>query len=187
MALQFITQGILERNNVDDGYGSPPGAILNLPYDFGFIGGFDDDMVAEVVTARTYGQMIMGRAGTFIGCYGYMDSAPAGYTIIDIEKNGTSIYSLTAIARVNITAGGSSYSSVPTVAFSGGGGTGATGTAVISVKPDFHQTNDLTNPDASLSVISNTAFTTGDRITFKVITLGATPGSGMRVTLKCKV
>ena len=226
MALQFITQGILERNNVDDGYGSPPGAILNLPYDIGFQGGFDDDMVAEVVTARTYGQMIMGRAGTFIGCWGYMDSAPSGYTIIDIEKNGTSIYSLTAIARVNITAGGSSYSSVPTVAFSGGGGTGAAGTAVvasnavtsitmtntgtgytsaptvafsggggtgaagtavISVKPDFHQTNDLTNPDALLSVISTTAFTAGDRISFKVITLGATPGSGMRVTLKCKV
>ena len=82
MALQFISQGILERNNVDDGYGSSPGAILNLPYDIGFQGGFDDDMVAEVVTVRTYGQMVMGRAGTFIGCWGYMDSPPAGYTII---------------------------------------------------------------------------------------------------------
>ena len=227
MALQFISQGILERNNVDDGYGSPPGAILNLPYDIGFTGGFDDDMVAEVVTVRTYGQMIMGRAGTFIGCWGRMETPPSGFTIIDIEKNGTSIYSLTAICRVNITAGGSSYSSVPTVAFSGGGGTGAagtavvasnavtsiimtntgtgytsaptvafsggggtgaTGTAVISVKPDFHSSNDLISPHAFLSVISTTAFTTGDRITFKVITLGAgTPGSGMTVTLKCKV
>ena len=226
MALQFITQGILERNNVDDGYGSSPGAILNLPYDIGFQGGFDDDMVAEVVTARTYGQMVMGRAGTFIGCWGFMDSPPSGLTIIDIEKNGTSIYSLTAICRVNITAVGSSYSSVPTVAFSGGGGTGAAGTAVvasnavtsitmtntgtgyasaptvafsggggtgaagtavISVKPDFHQTNDLTNPDALLSVISTTAFTAGDRISFKVIALGSPPGTGMRVTLKCKV
>ena len=138
MALQFITQGILERNNVDDGYGSSPGAILNLPYDIGFQGGFDDDMVAEVVTVRTYGQMLMGRAGTFIGCWGFMDSPPSGLTIIDIEKNGTSIYSLTAICRVNITAVGSSYSSVPTVAFSGGGGTGAAGTAVV-------ETNDVTS------------------------------------------
>ena len=226
MALQFISQGILDRNNNPDGYGSSSGAELNLPYDIGFAGGFDKDMVAEVVTVRTYGRMCMGRAGTFIGCWGYMDSPPAGYTIIDIEKNGTSIYSLTAICRVNITAGGSSYSSVPTVAFSGGGGTGAAGTAVvasnavtsitmtntgtgytsaptvafsggggtgaagtavISVKPDFHQTNDLTSPDAFLSVISTTTFGPGDRITFKVITLGQTPGSGMRVTLKCKV
>jgi hypothetical protein len=304
MALQFISQGILERNNNPDGYGSSSGAELNLPYDIGFNGGFNDDMVAEVVTVRTYGQMCMGRAGTFIGCWGRMDSPPSGYTIIDIEKNGTSIYSLTAIARVNITAVGSSYSSVPTVAFSGGGGTGAAataivaanavtsvtitaggsgytshpsvgftggggagatgnavltngavtsitittggsgytsvpsvvftggggtgaagtvvlasnavtsitmtntgtgytsaptvafsggggtgaaGTAVISVKPNFCSTNDLSNPDALLSVISTTTFGPGDRITFKVITLGQTPGSGMRVTLKCKV
>ena len=146
MALQFITQGILERNNVDDGYGSPPGAILNLPYDIGFQGGFDDDMVAEVVTARTYGQMVMGRAGTFIGCWGYMDSAPAGYTIIDIEKNGTSIF---------------------------------------STKPQFSQTNYL----STNYVFSTTSFSTGNRITFKVTTLGnvSMPGSGMRIILKCKV
>jgi hypothetical protein len=82
---------------------------------------------------------------------------------------------------------GTGYTSVPTVAFSGGGGTGATGTAVISIKPDFHQTNDLQVPASNKSVISTTTFGPGDRITFKVITLGATPGSGMRVTLKCKV
>jgi len=226
MALQFVTGGILNRNDSNDLGGSSAGVVLNLPYDIGFTGGFTDDMVAEVVTVRTYGEMIMGRTGTFIGCWGYMDSPPNGLTFIDIEKNGTSIYSTNSIARVNITAGGSSYTSVPTVAFSGGGGTGATGTAVvasnavtsitmtntgtgytsvptvafsggggtgatgtavISVKPDFHQTNDLTSPDALLSVISTTTFIAGDRITFKVITLGSTPGSGMRVTLKCKV
>ena len=116
MALQFITQGILERNNVDDGYGSSPGAILNLPYDIGFQGGFDDDMVAEVVTARTYGQMIMGRAGTFIGCYGYMDSAPAGYTIIDIEKNGTSIFTTKPQFTQTTALTGGTLSSTPTFA-----------------------------------------------------------------------
>ena len=244
MALQFVTGGILTRNDTNDVGGSPAGVELNLPYDIGFTGGFDDNMVPEVVTIRTYGEMIMGRAGTFIGCWGYMDSPPSGSTTIDILNQiggnvpgpGISIYSLTAIARVNITAGGSSYSSVPTVAFSGGGGTGAagtavvasnavtsitmtntgtgytsvptvafsggggtgaTGTAVISVKPQFTQTNDLTSPDALLSVISSefhagggqqpfTSFNAGDKITFKVITLGSTPGSGMRVTLKCK-
>ena len=56
----------------------------------------------------------------------------------------------------------------------------------------------MTSPDALLSVISSefhagggtqpfTSFYPGDKITLKVITLGQTPGSGMRVTLKCKV
>ena len=36
------------------------------------------------------------------------------------------------VGSVTITAGGASYTSVPTVTFSGGGGSGATGTAVVS-------------------------------------------------------
>ena len=162
MALQFVTGGILTRNDTDDVGGSPAGVDLNLPYDIGFTGGFNDDMVPEVVTIRTYGEMIMGRAGTFIGCWGYMDSPPSGSTTIDI---------LNQI----------------------GGNVPGPGISIYSTKPQFTQTNDLTSPDALLSVISSefhagggqqpfTSFNAGDKITFKVITLGSTPGSGMRVT-----
>ena len=76
MALQFVTGGILTRNDTDDVGGSPAGVDLNLPYDIGFTGGFNDDMVPEVVTVRTYGEMVMGRAGTFAGIVGCNDSGP---------------------------------------------------------------------------------------------------------------
>ena len=36
------------------------------------------------------------------------------------------------VASVDVTAGGSGYTGVPTVAFTGGGGTGAAGTAVVA-------------------------------------------------------
>lgn len=48
--------------------------------------------------------------------------------------DGTSTPTVAAggtVTAVNVTSGGSGYTSAPTVAFSGGGGTGATGTAVI--------------------------------------------------------
>ena len=35
----------------------------------------------------------MCRIGTFVGVKGWLDSPPLGNTIIDIEKNGTSIFS----------------------------------------------------------------------------------------------
>ena len=110
MALQFISQGILERNNNPDGYGSSSGAELNLPYDIGFTAGFDNDMVPEVVTVRTYGQMVMGRAGTFVGEVGYVDTVATGaILIVDIMKNGTTIYASTkpqfAISATGLTAG----------------------------------------------------------------------------------
>ena len=42
------------------------------------------------------------------------------------------------VGSVTITAGGSSYTSVPTVTFSGGGGTGANGTAVLITQKDVN-------------------------------------------------
>ena len=148
MALQFVTGGILNRNDSNDLGGSSAGVVLNLPYDIGFTGGFDDNMVPELLVVETYGEMIMGRAGTFVGEAGYVDTVATGaILIVDIMKNGTTIYA--------------------------------------STKPQFA----ISATGLTAGVLTVTTFAAGDRITFKVTTIGAVnmPGSGMRVTLKCKV
>ena len=98
MALQFVTKNSLAR--IDESIQGEPTSVdgtktanLDLPYDIGFIAGYDENYVAQTVAVRTYGQAVMGRAGTFVGTVGYLDSPPNGNTIIDIEKNGTSIFS----------------------------------------------------------------------------------------------
>jgi len=147
MALQFVTKESLSRIDESTGQVSRDGtktALLLLPYDIGFIAGYNDLYVAEKVAVKTYGAMVMCRTGTFVGIAGYIDSPPLGNTIIDIEKNGTSIF---------------------------------------STKPMFQQTHEL-----SAWVLSTTSFVSGNRITFKVTTLGVNdPGKGARVILKCKV
>ena len=57
------------------------------------LGGFDNSYVAQAVAVKTYGQMVMSRTGIFVGTVGWMQTLPVGNTIIDIEKNGTSIFS----------------------------------------------------------------------------------------------
>ena len=98
MALQFVTKESLSRYNESTGNVPPTtdgtqAANLLLPYDIGFIAGFNGYHVAEAVAVKTYGQMVMCRLGTFVGITGWLDSPPLGNTIIDIEKNGTSIFS----------------------------------------------------------------------------------------------
>ena len=98
MALQFVTKESLSRFNERTGNVPPTtdgtqAANLLLPYDIGFIAGFNGYHVAEAVAVKTYGQMVMCRTGTFVGITGWLDSPPLGNTIIDIEKNGTSIFS----------------------------------------------------------------------------------------------
>ena len=62
-------------------------------YDVAFTAGFDKDMVKEDVAVATYGELVMARAGTFIGEAGYIDTAPTGtMLILDIFKNGATIY-----------------------------------------------------------------------------------------------
>lgn len=62
-------------------------------YDVPFIAGFDADMVAEDVAVATYGELVMGRTGICTGASGYIDTAATGQAVIvDVEKNGTSIY-----------------------------------------------------------------------------------------------
>ena len=86
MALQTITKDILTRTSGV--------ALLELPYDICFIAGFDKDMAGEDVVARVYGEMIMARPGIFTGEIAYVDTAPGGNAlIIDVQKNGSTIYS----------------------------------------------------------------------------------------------
>ena len=68
-------------------------ASLNA-YDIAFTAGYDKDMVKEDIAVATYGELAMARAGTFLGEAGYIDTAPTGAAcIVDILKNGTTIYS----------------------------------------------------------------------------------------------
>jgi len=118
-------------------------ALTDLPYDIAFTAGFDSDMVKENVAVATYGELIMARTGTFVGESGYADTASSGNTILDILKNGTTIY---------------------------------------STKPQFASGSGL-----SAGTLSTTSFAVNDRLTFKITAIGATPGEGVRFTLKCKV
>ena len=69
-------------------------ALTDLPYDIAFTAGYDNDMVKEDVAVATYGELVMARAGTIIGEAGYIDTpATIVSCIVDIEKNGSSIYS----------------------------------------------------------------------------------------------
>jgi len=118
-------------------------ALTDLPYDIAFTAGFDKDMIKEDVAVGTYGELVMARAGTFVGEAGYADTATSGITYLDITKNNSTIY---------------------------------------SNKPYFSSSSLMT-----AGVLSTTTFASGDRITFKITTIGATPGKGIRFTLKCKV
>ena len=86
MALQTITKDILTRTS--------GAALLNLPYDVSFLAGYDSETEGEDIIARKYGEMLMARPGTFVGEAGYIDTVCTGLVlIVDVEKNGTSIYS----------------------------------------------------------------------------------------------
>ena len=84
-------------------------ALTDTIYDIAFIAGFDKDMVKEDVSVRTYGEIVMARAGTFVGEAGYVDTVATGaILIVDIQKNGSSIYSTKpqfAISATALTAG----------------------------------------------------------------------------------
>ena len=141
MALQFITKDILTRTS--------GAALLNLPYDISFLAGYDSDTEGEDVVARKYGELVMARPGTFVGEVGYIDTVCTGAAlIIDIMKNGTTIYA--------------------------------------STKPQF--ADGVSDNKITAGVITTTDFVAGDRITFKVNSIGYTvAGKGVRFMLKCKV
>lgn len=64
------------------------------PYDVSFIAGYDSETLPIDIVVQKYGEMVMARSGTFDGEQAYLDVAPSGSSlIIDIEKNGSTIYS----------------------------------------------------------------------------------------------
>ena len=141
MALQTITKDILTRTS--------GAALLNLPYDISFLAGYDSETEGEDVVARKYGELVMARPGTFVGEEGYIDTVCTGAAlIVDIMKNGTTIYA--------------------------------------STKPQF--ADGVSDNKITAGVITTTTFVAGDRITFKVNSIGSTvAGKGVRFMLKCKV
>ena len=80
------------------------------PYDISFLAGWDAETVKSNVAVQTYGEMVMGRTGTFQGEAGYIDTVCTGQNLIcDVMKNGTTIYASTkpqfAASATAITAG----------------------------------------------------------------------------------
>ena len=64
------------------------------PYDVSFIAGYDVATLPIDIVVQRYGEMVMARTGTFEGEQAYIEQGPVGSNlIIDIEKNGSSIYS----------------------------------------------------------------------------------------------
>ena len=69
-------------------------ANLNVPYDFAFNAGFSSTGGTANLVAQTYGELISGRAVTALSEQGYIGTAGSTQAVIvDIEVNGTTIYS----------------------------------------------------------------------------------------------
>ncbi len=84
-------------------------ALTDLPYDIAFTAGFDKDMIKENVAVGTYGELVMARAGTFVGEAGYADTAPTGSLVaIQVLKNGSTIYTTTNPHTPSFAAGSTS-------------------------------------------------------------------------------
>jgi hypothetical protein len=80
-------------------------ALTNLPYDTAFTAGYDKDMIKENVAVATYGELVMSRTGTFVGESGYIDTVGTGANVVvDILKNGTTIYSTKPSFAISATA-----------------------------------------------------------------------------------
>tara|TARA_R110002126_G_C10454001_1_gene499806 strand:+ start:73 stop:1011 length:939 start_codon:yes stop_codon:yes gene_type:complete len=96
-------------NKTIDGAVAGTNTITNLPYDVAFNAGFSAISVKEDVVVQTYAELVMARSGEIVGEAGYADTAPTGAALIlDIEKNGTTIYATKpqfAIAATALTAG----------------------------------------------------------------------------------
>ena len=68
-------------------------SLTGLHYDMAFNAGYDADLALEDLEVATYGVLIMGRNGVFDGEVGHLETVALGAAVvIDIEKNGTTIY-----------------------------------------------------------------------------------------------
>ena len=96
-------------------------ALTDMIYDIAFIAGFDKDMVKEDVSVRTYGEIVMARAGTFVGEAAYIDTAPTGVNCETmIQKNGSDIYSSGNGPRFSVGANTGTAGTLTTTTFASG-------------------------------------------------------------------
>jgi len=123
--------------------------------------------VYEIAVAGTTGSVAP------VHRYGIVSNGTAALKYIGTTPTGTVTLSggaITAVSikgmvrEVNLTSGGSGYTAVPTVNFSGGGGTGATGVAVLS------------NGSVIRVIITNGGnnFTSAPTVTFGTVWTGST-------------
>lgn len=100
----------------------------------------------------TTGAFAFNRAGAELGVIPRLLAAP-GYTH----------QTLTGVTAINVTAAGSGYTSAPTVALSGGGGSGATATAILGTDTNAGKVVGftITNPGSGYTTAPTVAFSGG--------------------------
>lgn len=78
-------------------------------YDIGFVSGYSSTMAAEDISVRTYGEIVIPRSFSITGEAGYLETQATGLVlIVDIEKNGTTVYATKpqfAVSTSTLTAG----------------------------------------------------------------------------------
>lgn len=68
--------------------------ITDLPYDVAFVAGYDSTFTKEDLVVQTYAKVVMTRTGEIVGDVGALETAATGAALVlDIEKNGTTIFS----------------------------------------------------------------------------------------------
>ncbi len=81
----------------------------SMPYDMAFVAGYTSSFSAKDLVVQTYNKITINRSGTFTGEQANLTTAPTGAAlIVDIEKNGTTIYTTKpqfAISSTTLTAG----------------------------------------------------------------------------------
>ena len=120
--------------------------------------------VAEGETDAATIANILGSEGSQTGLYALWRAGPdLGVIPRLIGVPGYTHQRVTVVDSVTITNQGSGYSSAPTVAFSGGGGTGAAGTAVLGTGDDAGKVVSvtITNPGSGYTAAPTVAFSGG--------------------------
>lgn len=118
----------------------------------------DDDDVDEVI------ENILGSEANGTGMWALLD-APEELSLTPrlIIVPGYTSQTDTGVRTINVTNGGSGYTSAPTVAFTGGGGTGAAGTAVLGTGANEGKVVSvtITNPGQGYSSAPTVGFSGG--------------------------
>jgi hypothetical protein len=109
-----LSKPVLVADTTSSGYlmqfrGNVIAAAGLVAQDVAFYAGYDATMTLENIAVQTYGELVMSRTGSFTGEAGYIDTVCTGAaTILDILKNGTTIYTTKpqfAVSTNTLTAG----------------------------------------------------------------------------------